>query len=240
MAAYPAEPFKQADSLLSGLLESYRSSSDAADAADIRSLVETTIKIARDREFRPQALIRELAAKVAASEAAGDAGDAKAAHKARMDGLDGGIARMQAAVQGVRGDLERLSDQQAGLQAARGELAATQAQLAGQLADPEPLLLKVISLYAHVSGLAFDYASLDGPVISGQVTGFPEAGIRHVSVRQAGAASSGSSGAGAGSGGSSGADFESVNALWAAIPCPGLPGAREREACQCQQLEFWL
>jgi hypothetical protein len=51
-AAYPAEPFKQADSLLTGMIESYRGSTDAADMADIQSLLETTVKIARDREYR--------------------------------------------------------------------------------------------------------------------------------------------------------------------------------------------
>lgn len=52
MAAYPQDPFKQADSLLTGLIESYRGSTDAPDIADIQSLVETTVKIARDREYR--------------------------------------------------------------------------------------------------------------------------------------------------------------------------------------------
>jgi hypothetical protein len=51
-AAYPAEPFKQADSLLTGMIESYRGSTDAADMVDIQSLLETTVKIARDRECR--------------------------------------------------------------------------------------------------------------------------------------------------------------------------------------------
>ncbi len=54
MAAYPQEPFKQADSLLVGLLESYRGSIDAQDIADVQSLVETTVRIARDREYRIQ------------------------------------------------------------------------------------------------------------------------------------------------------------------------------------------
>lgn len=51
-AVYPAEPFKQADSLLTGMIESYRGSTDAADMADIQSLLETTVKIAKDREYR--------------------------------------------------------------------------------------------------------------------------------------------------------------------------------------------
>lgn len=51
-AAYPQDPFKQADSLLTGMIESYRGSTDATDMADIQSLLETTVKIARDREFR--------------------------------------------------------------------------------------------------------------------------------------------------------------------------------------------
>jgi hypothetical protein len=51
-SSYPQEPFAQAESLIAGLLDSYRSSSDAADMADISSMVETTIKIAQDREFR--------------------------------------------------------------------------------------------------------------------------------------------------------------------------------------------
>jgi hypothetical protein len=51
-AAYPAEPFKQADSLLTGMIESYRGSTDAADMLDIQSLLETTVKIAKDREYR--------------------------------------------------------------------------------------------------------------------------------------------------------------------------------------------
>lgn len=52
MATYPQEPFKQADSLLTGLIDSYRGAADAQDIADIQSLVETTVKIARDREYR--------------------------------------------------------------------------------------------------------------------------------------------------------------------------------------------
>lgn len=57
-AAYPAEPFAQADSLMAGLIDSYRSSSDAADMADIQRMVETTVRIAQDREFRVAASIK--------------------------------------------------------------------------------------------------------------------------------------------------------------------------------------
>lgn len=58
MAAYPQEPFKQANSLLTGLIESYRGSTDAQDIGDIKSLVENTVKIARDREYRVQNDVR--------------------------------------------------------------------------------------------------------------------------------------------------------------------------------------
>lgn len=61
-AAYPAEPFAQADSLMAGLIDSYHSSSDAADMADIRRMVETTVKIAQDREFRVAASIKGVVA----------------------------------------------------------------------------------------------------------------------------------------------------------------------------------
>jgi hypothetical protein len=56
--AYPAEPFKQADSLLTGLMESYRGSRDAADMMDIQSLLDTTMRIARDREYNVQQSIK--------------------------------------------------------------------------------------------------------------------------------------------------------------------------------------
>jgi hypothetical protein len=57
-AIYPNEPFSQAESLLTGLIDNYRSSSDPSDIADIGNLVETAVKIAREREFRVQDSIK--------------------------------------------------------------------------------------------------------------------------------------------------------------------------------------
>jgi len=57
-APYPSEPFAQADDLLTGLIESYRSSSDAADMAYIQNVVDNVVKTAQDREFRVQDSIK--------------------------------------------------------------------------------------------------------------------------------------------------------------------------------------
>lgn len=61
-ASYPHEPFAQAENLLSGLIDSYRGSTDAADMADIQSMVETTVRIAQDREFRVHNNIKGMGA----------------------------------------------------------------------------------------------------------------------------------------------------------------------------------
>lgn len=58
MASYPDEPFGQANSLLTGLIENYRSSSDANDLADIQNMVEEAVRTAQDREFRVQDSIK--------------------------------------------------------------------------------------------------------------------------------------------------------------------------------------
>lgn len=55
---YPDEPFAQAESLLTGLLENYRSSSDPSDMADIQTMVEEAVRTAKDREFRVQDSIK--------------------------------------------------------------------------------------------------------------------------------------------------------------------------------------
>jgi hypothetical protein len=56
--AYPDEPFGQANSLLTGLIENYRSFSDANDLADIQNMVEEAVRTAQDREFRVQDSIK--------------------------------------------------------------------------------------------------------------------------------------------------------------------------------------
>lgn len=57
-ASYPNEPFAQAENLLTGLIDSYKGARDAADLADIQSMVENAVKAAQDREFRVQDSIK--------------------------------------------------------------------------------------------------------------------------------------------------------------------------------------
>lgn len=57
-STYPDEPFAQADSLLTGLIENYRSSSDPSDMAEIQNMVEEAVRTAKDREFRVQDSIK--------------------------------------------------------------------------------------------------------------------------------------------------------------------------------------
>ncbi|KAF8071112.1 hypothetical protein HT031_001194 [Scenedesmus sp. PABB004] len=202
MASYPAEPFKQADSLLTGLLESYRSSSDASDIADIQSLLETTVKIARDREFKVSASIKELSHKVTELEAAAVYSDAKAAHEARMAQINKAIAEVQLEVQQVSADIRGASDQQEGLKARQQQLQADREQLAELQQVVEPDMLKRISLYAHISGLGFDYATLAQPLLRATVSDTAAADIRRVEFDTAAP------------------PLEAVNALWADIPVP--------------------
>jgi hypothetical protein len=204
MAAYLHEPFTQADSLLTGLLESYRSSTDASDVADIQKLVETTVKIARDREFRAQSLIKELSSKVAAAETAAVYTDAKAQHEQKISEINNNIADMQQSVQLAREDIVCSKDQQLELQTVQKQLQADRQRWMQQEQDPEPLVLRLISMYAHISGMSFDYSTLDKPVTKAEVTGFIEAGIRNISIDRQQSA------------------YDAVNKLWDQIPCPKL------------------
>jgi hypothetical protein len=131
-AIYPNEPFAQAESLLTGLIDNYRSSSDPSDIADIRNLVETAVKIAREREFRVQDSIKgtealllslrcccclsaaslihlhdfaELTQKVVSAEADAEYGEARSQHEQRMKEMHGVIGGVQQEVQQLNNDL---------------------------------------------------------------------------------------------------------------------------------------
>ncbi|WIA11916.1 hypothetical protein OEZ85_012000 [Tetradesmus obliquus] len=162
-AAYPAEPFKQADSLLTGMIESYRGSTDAADMADIQSLLETTVKIARDREYRVHNNIKELSQKVAGA-----------------------------------------NDQQQQLQLRQKQLLANKEQLVEQQQVVEPDKLNRITLYANITGVAFEYSSLGEQLLQATVSDSVRGEVRPVSIDR------------------SQPTFEQVNALWDEIPCPVL------------------
>lgn len=131
-AIYPNEPFAQAESLLTGLIDNYRSSSDPSDIADISNLVETAVKIAREREFRVQDSIKgtgvlllaqvqtkqislrhsnhlcdlaELTQKVVSAEADAQYGEARSQHEQRMKEMHTVIGGVQQEVQQLNNDL---------------------------------------------------------------------------------------------------------------------------------------
>uniref|UniRef100_A0A383WLM5 Kinetochore protein Spc24 n=1 Tax=Tetradesmus obliquus TaxID=3088 RepID=A0A383WLM5_TETOB len=189
-AAYPAEPFKQADSLLTGMIESYRGSTDAADMADIQSLLETTVKIARDREYRVHNNIKELSQKVAGLEAAAVYSDAKASHEQRMTAINSSIAEVQ--------------QEQQQLQQRQKQLLANKEQLVEQQQVVEPDKLNRITLYANITGVAFEYSSLGEQLLQATVSDSVRGEVRPVSIDR------------------SQPTFEQVNALWNEIPCPAL------------------
>lgn len=203
-AAYPAEPFKQADSLLTGMIESYRGSTDAADMADIQSLLETTVKIARDREYRVHNNIKELSQKVAGLEAAAVYSDAKASHEQRMTAINSSIAEVQQEVHRVNTDIRGANDQQQQLQQRQKQLLANKEQLVEQQQVVEPDKLNRITLYANITGVAFEYSSLGEQLLLATVSDSVRGEVRPVSIDR------------------SQPTFEQVNALWDEIPCPVL------------------
>lgn len=52
------EHFAQADSLLTGIIDNYRNSADASEMAEVVSMLEHAVNVARDREFRVQDSIK--------------------------------------------------------------------------------------------------------------------------------------------------------------------------------------
>lgn len=57
-SSHPSEHFAQADSLLTGIIDNYRNSADATEMAEVVSMLEHAVRVARDREFRVQDSIK--------------------------------------------------------------------------------------------------------------------------------------------------------------------------------------
>ncbi len=56
--AHTSEHFAQADSLLTGIIDNYRNSADASEMAEVVSMLEHAVRVAKDREFRVQDSIK--------------------------------------------------------------------------------------------------------------------------------------------------------------------------------------
>lgn len=203
-APYPSEPFAQADDLLTGLIESYRSSSDAADMAYIQNVVDNVVKTAQDREFRVQDSIKELTQRVASAEAAAVYDDARAQHEQHMREINGAIAGVQQEVQELNNDVRGANDQRAALQQKQKQLQQSKRELARLQAVAEPEKVQRISLYVHISGLVFDYATLGKPTTTATISDRSDAEIRSVSFDNRASA------------------YDKANMLWEAMDTPEL------------------
>lgn len=202
---YPDEPFAQAESLLTGLIENYRSSSDPSDMADIQTMVEEAVRTAKDREFRVQDSIKELSQKVATAEADAVYSDARTQHEQRMKEINTVILGVQQEVQQLNSDLRGANDQQSVLQQKQKQLEDSKQELTKMREEAEPDRLQRISLYAHITGLAFDYNTLDQPVTQASIADADDGAIRSVPIDHSRPA------------------YEVANMLWDNMDTPQLP-----------------
>eukprot|EP00878_Enallax_costatus_P031556 GHUV01034513.1.p1 GENE.GHUV01034513.1~~GHUV01034513.1.p1 ORF type:complete len:153 (+),score=78.77 GHUV01034513.1:590-1048(+) len=147
-------------------------------------------------------LAAELSQKVSQAEAAAVYSDAKALHEQNVAEINKAIADVQQDVQRVHSSISGTHEQQAELQKQQQQLLADRDELLRLQQVVEPDKLKRISLYAHITGILFDYGSLGGPTIKATVSDSVNGEIRDVTLDNKENC------------------CEAVNKLWEQIPCP--------------------
>ena len=142
-----------------------------------------------------------LTARIGELEAEADYSGAKAAHEAGVSALNDAIRADQAAIAAAADAARDAGERRQGAQRRARELAAAKAEAKRRGAEEEPRKVHQISLYAHITGLAFALDNLDAPVQRATVSDARgSAELRTVSVDASGRA-----------------PFETANEIWAML-----------------------
>ncbi|GBF91750.1 hypothetical protein Rsub_04054 [Raphidocelis subcapitata] len=142
---YPMDAFRETHELMDSLIASYQTGVkyDTDVVRELQRMVADTVAAAGDREQQVQQIIKGLTARIGQLAVEADYTEAKAAH-----------------------DEERTvtTDQRLSVQQRRQQLASTKVEVQERAADEEPRKVHQISLYAHITGLAFALDTLDARV----------------------------------------------------------------------------
>lgn len=163
---YPMDAFRETHELMDSLIASYQAGckEDTDAVRDVVHMVEDTLAAAAEREQQVQQIIKALSSKIEGLKVAADYTESKAAHEREVAALNEAIKSDQAALSQITEDTRVAADQRGEVQRRRQQLAATKAELQQQAAEEEPRKVHQISLYAHITGLAFALDTINAPV----------------------------------------------------------------------------
>ncbi|KAI8470996.1 MAG: hypothetical protein J3K34DRAFT_520896 [Monoraphidium minutum] len=186
---YPMDAFRETHELMDSLIASYQvgAKEDVDAVRDVQRMVEDTLAAAAEREQQVQQIVKALSSKIRALESEADYSEAKAAHARDVAGLNEAVRADRAALAQISEDTRVTADQRAEMQRQRQQLAASKAELQQQAAEEEPRKVHQISLYAHITGLAFALDTINAPVHKATISDPAGSGeLRTVSVDAAG------------------------------------------------------